>query len=292
MRVSTGLLARLSAACLAGFLCWPLAAGAADPAKPEAANPVLATVDGHPIHLQDVEQAAAGLPPNLRGLPPQTLYPMLLTRMIDARALVIEARREKLEQTPVVQKQIAAVTDQVLENAVLTKEVAPQITDAALKARFDKTMAGKPGAEEVHARHILVPTKEEAEKIIAQLNKGANFAALAKKYSKDPGAADGGDLRVLQEGRDGAGVRRCCLRAEARRIHQDTGALTVRLACDPGARPPPRAGAHLRPSQAGPAPAGSQERRGEGGGPGAGRGEGADVHPDGRNLGDGCPGLG
>jgi len=199
MRVSTGLLARLSAACLAGALCWPLAAGAADPAKPDAANPVLATVDGHPIRLQDVAQAAAGLPPNLRGLPPQTLYPMLLTRMIDARALVIEARRQKLEQTPAVQKQIAAVTDQVLENALLTKEVAPQITDAALKARFDKTMAGKPGAEEVHARHILVPTKEEADKIIAQLNKGANFAALAKKYSKDPGAADGGDLGFFKK---------------------------------------------------------------------------------------------
>ncbi|MBW4093794.1 MAG: peptidylprolyl isomerase [Proteobacteria bacterium] len=219
MRVSTGLLARLSVACLAGAVCWPLAARAADPTTPPAANPasatpatsdtasanpasgnpVLATVDGHPIHLQDVEQEAAGLPPNLRGVPPQTLYPMLLNRMIDARALVIQARREKLEQTPAVQKQIAALTDQVLENALLTKEVAPQITEAALKAKFDKTMAGKPGAEEVHARHILVPTKQEAEKIIAQLNKGANFAALAKKYSKDPGAADGGDLGFFKK---------------------------------------------------------------------------------------------
>ena len=199
MRVSTGLLARLSAACLAGALCWPLAAGAAPPSQPAAANPVLATVDGHKIHLSDVQQAAAGLPPNLRGLPPQTLYPMLLARMIDARALVIAARRQKLENTPAVKQQIAAVTDQVLENALLNKEVAPQVTDAALRARFDKTMAGKPGAEEVHARHILVPTKAEAEKIIAQLNKGADFATLAKKYSKDPGAADGGDLGFFKK---------------------------------------------------------------------------------------------
>jgi peptidyl-prolyl cis-trans isomerase C len=204
MRVPTGPLARLSVACAACVLAWPLLAGAAEPAaKPvataPAANPVLATVDGQPIRLSDVQQAAAGLPPNLRGLPPNMLYPMLLTRLIDARALVIEARKQKLEQTPAVKKQIAAATDQVLENALLTKEVEPQITEAALRAQFDKTIAGKPGPEEVHARHILVPTKAEAEKIIAELNKGADFATLAKKYSKDPGAADGGDLGFFKK---------------------------------------------------------------------------------------------
>jgi peptidyl-prolyl cis-trans isomerase C len=46
----------------------------------------------------------------------------------------------------------------------------------------------------VHARHILVPTEEEAKKIEDQLKKGADFAELAKKESKDPGASDGGDL--------------------------------------------------------------------------------------------------
>jgi peptidyl-prolyl cis-trans isomerase C len=39
-----------------------------------------------------------------------------------------------------------------------------------------------------------VPTEEEAKKIEEQLKKGADFAELAKKESKDPGASDGGDL--------------------------------------------------------------------------------------------------
>ncbi|WP_180490076.1 peptidylprolyl isomerase, partial [Escherichia fergusonii] len=50
------------------------------------------------------------------------------------------------------------------------------------------------GEKEVRARHILVPTEEEAKAIKAELDKGADFAKLAKEKSKDPGAADGGDL--------------------------------------------------------------------------------------------------
>src|SRR5829696_7345586 len=47
---------------------------------------------------------------------------------------------------------------------------------------------------EVHARHILVETEDEAKASAAELKKGGDFAELAKKKSKDPGAADGGDL--------------------------------------------------------------------------------------------------
>ena len=48
--------------------------------------------------------------------------------------------------------------------------------------------------EEVHARHILVATEDEAKAVLAQLKGGADFATLAKEKSKDPGGAEGGDL--------------------------------------------------------------------------------------------------
>ena len=50
------------------------------------------------------------------------------------------------------------------------------------------------GQEEVHARHILVESEDEAKALQEQLKNGADFAALAKEKSKDPGAAEGGDL--------------------------------------------------------------------------------------------------
>ncbi|MGC8477586.1 MAG: peptidylprolyl isomerase [Acetobacteraceae bacterium] len=168
-------------------------------AAPTPADPVLATVNGTPIRQSAIDATIARLPPNLRAMPAAQLDPLVLQRMIDARALVIEAKKEKLADQPAVKAEIAAATDEVLENALLTQEVKPQISTAALKALYEKTIAGKPGPEEVHARHILVPTKAEAEKIIAKLNQGADFATLAKKYSKDPGAADGGDLGFFKK---------------------------------------------------------------------------------------------
>ena len=47
---------------------------------------------------------------------------------------------------------------------------------------------------EYKAKHILVKTEEEAKKLIAELDKGADFSALAKKSSIDPMGSDGGDL--------------------------------------------------------------------------------------------------
>src|SRR5207237_5478747 len=44
------------------------------------------------------------------------------------------------------------------------------------------------------ARHILVETEDEAKAVLEELKKGSEFAELAKKKSKDPGASDGGDL--------------------------------------------------------------------------------------------------
>jgi peptidyl-prolyl cis-trans isomerase C len=68
------------------------------------------------------------------------------------------------------------------------------VTDAELKAEYDKFVAAN-GGKEYKARHILVEKEEDAKGIIASLKKGDKFEDLAKKMSKDPGSgANGGDL--------------------------------------------------------------------------------------------------
>jgi peptidyl-prolyl cis-trans isomerase C len=187
----------LLAATLVGCLAGPARAqGTAQP----PADPIVAKVDGQAIHLSELKDAVQGLPANVRGMPTQTLYPMLLDQMIDGRLLVAEARKSGLDKDPTVQRQVAAAEDRALQTAMLNKEVGPSVTEEAVHARYDQDIAGKPGEEEVHAKHILVDNEAEAKKIIAQLKGGGDFSALAKQYSKDPsGAQQGGDLGFFKK---------------------------------------------------------------------------------------------
>lgn len=179
----------------------PAAHTAAKPAAGPNMDTVVGIVDGHKITLTDLSAAIRELPPQARQMPPQQLYPLLLDQMIDREALVIRARKDNLQAEPDVKAAMERADDQVLQNALLRKDVGPQINEQALRALYDKEIGTKPGPEEVKASHILVPTEKQAQDIIAQLNKGADFATLAKKYSTDPTGKDsGGDLGYFKEG--------------------------------------------------------------------------------------------
>jgi peptidyl-prolyl cis-trans isomerase C len=184
----------LAASVTALSLTLATAQGAQTAAPPAPKDPVVATVNGKPIHLSDVAKAAQSLPPQLQQAPPQEIYPVLLNRLIDERALLIEAKNTDLAKQPKVAEAMKDAANQALEGAYLRQEVKPQVNEAAAKAYYQKHYAGKQQPEEVQARQILVKTKAEAEKIIDQLNKGAKFSDLAQKDSIDPGAKNGGEL--------------------------------------------------------------------------------------------------
>jgi peptidyl-prolyl cis-trans isomerase C len=156
------------------------AQGAAEP----PADPVVAKVDGQPIHLSDLKDAVQALPENVRGMPTQTLFPMLLEQLIDGRALVAEAHKSGLDHDPTVQRQVTAAEDRALQTAMLNKAVGPSVNDEAVRARYDQEIAGKPGAEEACQAHPG-GDRGRGQKIIGQLKGGGDFAALAKQYSKD-----------------------------------------------------------------------------------------------------------
>jgi peptidyl-prolyl cis-trans isomerase C len=75
-----------------------------------------------------------------------------------------------------------------------------QITEAKLRQQYDQTVKSAPPHEEIHARHIVVATEDEAKQIIEQLKKGADFAKLAAEKTTDPsGKSSGGDLGYFTE---------------------------------------------------------------------------------------------
>jgi len=159
-----------------------------------ATDPVVGSVEGHLLYLSELGRAAQTLPEALRNMPFETLYPVLLDRMIDHQAVVMMARRKGLEDNPQVKRDIQAAIERILEGALLSEEAAPKITEQAIQARYNRQYVNRPATEEVRARHILVSTEAEARKVIDDLQKGADFATLAKLVSKDPDASKGGDI--------------------------------------------------------------------------------------------------
>jgi peptidyl-prolyl cis-trans isomerase C len=78
---------------------------------------------------------------------------------------------------------------------LLDSEAKAASTDEAMHKVYDDATKQMKPEEEVHARHILVETEDEAKAVKEELQKGADFAELAKSKSKDPSAAaEGGDL--------------------------------------------------------------------------------------------------
>jgi len=164
------------------------------PLDPKGGNPVVASVDGYPVFLQDLGDAMRALPEPLRGMPFETLYPVLVDRLVDHQALVIMAKRVGLEETPEVAREIRRATERILEAAYLDRDVRPKVTDQQVLAAYQRQFANRPAAEEVRARHILVSTEQEARQIIEELREGADFVTLARDRSKDPSAKNGGDV--------------------------------------------------------------------------------------------------
>lgn len=182
---------------LGGIAALPALAQTTAPAAGEkkAEDVVVAVVNGQKVMRSEVEMMAASLPPQYRQMPMQLIFPALLDQVINTKLLAGEGRKQGLQNDAEVKRRMAMIEDRLIQDAYEQKEIGKQITPAALKARYDKQIAGMPPEEEINARHILVKEESEAKTLIANLKKGGDFAKLAKEKSTDTGSgANGGEL--------------------------------------------------------------------------------------------------
>src|SRR6202047_1947664 len=186
-----GMRARLASAatgCLAMVLLASL------PVRAEEANPVLAKVNGAEIRQSDLALAEEELGPSLAQMDPSTKKENVLAFLIDMKIVAKAAEAKKIEDRDDFKARLAFTRNRLLMDNLLSVEGKAATTDEAMKKVYEDASKPISGEQEVHARHILVESEDEARAIEDELKKGADFAELAKKKSKDPGASDGGDL--------------------------------------------------------------------------------------------------
>src|SRR5438552_6987304 len=191
----------LAVALVAGALA--LAAGAQDKAEKAekaskrssasaAAGKVVVngvTIPQSRIEMMNRELTAQGQPESPERM--QAIREELVNREVLAQA----AQKRGLDKNPDVAAQMEMAKQAVLVRALFESEVkAHPISDADLQQQYEG-FKGSMGTNEYKVKHILVDKEDDAKAIIAELNKGGDFAKLAKEKSKDPGSKDnGGDL--------------------------------------------------------------------------------------------------
>lgn len=166
-----------------------------------AADAVVAKIGDMEILQSELDLAVSNLDPQLAQLPDDQKKIAALSSAIDVKLFVAKAKAEKLDQTEDYKARMKYLADRELHNAYFRKNIVDKVTPEEVKARYDKELTDLPKQEEVHARHILVATEDEAKAVIEALDKGGDFAALAKEKSSDSNKDEGGDLGFFARGR-------------------------------------------------------------------------------------------
>lgn len=160
------------------------------PIEPEYPENVVAVVADEPITIEEVREFIKQVP-QLTEVPFEQIYPKMLDLYINNKVVALGADEMMIPQDPDVQRAIKMAEEQIITQAYLTAVLDQAITESDLKEYYDEQVKAFQSQEEIHARHILLPSEEQARNALIQLQAGADFAALANQKSLDKNAKDG-----------------------------------------------------------------------------------------------------
>lgn len=156
----------------------------------------IATVNGKAITQKDMDQFVKLLVSQGATDSPE-LREQVKEEMINRQVFVQAAESSGVSKQGEVQSELELARQGILVRALMADYLTKHpVTDAQVKAEYDKVKKSQDGQSEYKVRHILVEDEKVANDILAQLQKDkSKFDDLAKKNSKDPGSAQrGGDL--------------------------------------------------------------------------------------------------
>lgn len=170
-------------------------------------DPLVARAGDHRLTVDDATRLLASVDglPNDPGVV-QALADLWVDYTLLAQALATDSTLEQLDLEPLLREQIDQRMVLALRDSVI--EVDTVVTDADIEARYAE---GPPG-ERVEARHILMTWPQGAspevkdsvrtvmEGLLEEIRGGADFAQLAREYSQDGSASEGGYLGWFERG--------------------------------------------------------------------------------------------
>ena len=169
------------------------------PLATAADDAVVARVDGVDIKQSDLDFAASEVGPRLGNYRPEDRKRVLLQFVIENELMAAAGKKENLDKTDNFDARVKYHQRRALRDAYFDASISGAVEDGDAKKIYEDKIAKTKPEQEVHARHILVSTEDEAKKVKERLEKGEDFAAVAKETSKDTNA-EGGDLGFFSRG--------------------------------------------------------------------------------------------
>ncbi|MCA2011507.1 peptidylprolyl isomerase [Pararhodobacter sp. CCB-MM2] len=164
------------------------------PAMAQDASTVLARVGDTEITLGHAIALRSQLPQQFAQVPDETLFPAIVQQLIEQEVI---AQSTEGSLTHAQEIMLENETRNFLANAALMDVAQEAVTDESIAAAYEAFAAeyneGDP-VTEYHAAHILVRTEEERDQVVAALAEGREFADVAREFSIDGSAQQGGDL--------------------------------------------------------------------------------------------------
>jgi len=163
---------------------------------------VLATVKGREITQNDVDTLLENLgPQRAMQFYSEEGRKRLLDELITQELLYLEAIENGLDQEKAYKQEVEQVKDNILKQYAVRKLFSDiKIDEDEVASYYDTHKDQFKTSESVNALHILVDEEEKANDILNEINSGLEFAEAAKKYSKCPSNAKGGDLGNFSKG--------------------------------------------------------------------------------------------
>jgi peptidyl-prolyl cis-trans isomerase C len=177
--------------------------GAAFAAIPSATaeDKVVAKVNGTALTEADVRFAEAEIGQDLGNLPEATRRRVLIEYLIENQLFAEAAEGAKLGSGAEFDGRMQYWRRRALRDTYFDTSVKGAIGEVEAKKLYDDQVKQLKREEEVKARHILVESEEKAKEIFEKIAHGADFAQMAKDFSKDPGTKDdGGSLGYFTRG--------------------------------------------------------------------------------------------
>jgi peptidyl-prolyl cis-trans isomerase C len=145
-----------------------------------------ARVNGEVITVDEIRKAYENNPQIAAQVPFDQFYTKAVDIYVNGKLVYQAAQKADIESSEEYKEQLKTAKEDLARKIYMEKTVAEKVTPEAVQEVYDNTYLKEfKSQKEAKAKHILVETEAKAKDIIAKLNKGGDFDALAKEYSKD-----------------------------------------------------------------------------------------------------------